>query len=240
MKKIFLAIAICTAAFTGAKAQLTKGNMFVGADLGTTSYSFGTQSFNYSSAGSIQNDNNKTYSLDFAPSMGVFLTNHLVFGGTLDLSYSHISDNITNTNSTLVSNESKSDNTTVTLGPFLRYYFFDSTPSKTVFYIQASGLAGSGSGSSSGSDEASSESPGQYSSNISNEFVIQGSGSLGITHFISKDIGLDLAIGYTYDYEHYTDTYNTNPTTPGSSGSYKASIPKNGIGINAGFHFFLP
>src|SRR5580698_10185119 len=92
MKKILLMMAIAAAGFTAAKAQVEKGNLFIGPGLGTTTYNFGTYNFDYSN-GNIKNQDQKNYSLDLSPQVGVFLTDHLIFGGALGLDYTNNKSN---------------------------------------------------------------------------------------------------------------------------------------------------
>jgi hypothetical protein len=243
MKKIILSLATCAIALTSVKAQMAKGNLFMGTVLGTTTYNFGTFTYNYSDA-NIKTEDQKHYSLSLRPSMGVFLTDHLIFGGTLALSYSHDQDNISNTTDNLLINNGTTNSTTFSVGPFVRYYFFDSQPAKTLFYLQAEAGVGTGGGSTTESTLNTANTSISSSGTTNGMFVFRGGGSLGLTHFIQKNIGLDIGVGYAYDYESYTSTLSTQ-TTPSSgaaatgSSSYKAKVPQNGITLSAGFHFFI-
>ena len=239
MKKIFLAAAVCMAGLSSVKAQIAKGNLFVGSDIGGTTYNWGTNTFD-NSTGDIQKINNKKYAIGLTPAMGVFVTDHLVFGGYLDISYDHTKDNVTNTDPANVSTQATGSSSTYSIGPFLRYYFFNTKPSKTLLYIEGRAAVGTGSGS----DNESHIAPGNgfvYTSNDNNMFLFKADGSVGITHFISKNVGLDVAVGYLYNYEKYTTNYTNQPDGGGAtSGSIKTTVPENGITLSAGFHFFLP
>ncbi|WP_295671078.1 hypothetical protein [uncultured Mucilaginibacter sp.] len=239
MKKILLAAVVCISGLTTVKAQVAKGNLFVGSDIGATSYNSGTVTFDYSN-GSVQKTNNKKFDLGISPSLGVFVTDHLVFGGSLDVNYSHLKDNITSTAPEGTSSVATSNSSTYSIGPFLRYYFFNTAPSKTLFYVQGLATVGSGSGST----NISHVSPGNNYVNTSNDnnmFLFKANASLGITHFIGKNVGLDVAVGYLYNYEKYTTNFNNQPENGNAnSGSVKTTLPENGIGLSAGFHFFLP
>src|ERR1700693_2295237 len=97
MKKTFLLVAIGIACLTSVEAQTSKGNLFFGAGIGTAAYDFGTYTFDYSHT----NDKNqylKNYSLELSPAFGVFITSHLVFGGDLDLTFTHNRSNFNSTN----------------------------------------------------------------------------------------------------------------------------------------------
>jgi len=146
MKKSILVLIIGVAGLTTAKAQMTKGNLFIGTGLGAATYSTGNYNFNYSD-GNAKGQDAKDFSLSLSPQMGVFLTDHLVFGGTLNLAYDHTKNNITNTSDGALVNNTTVNATTFAVGPFLRYYFYNSPESKTVFYLQGDAAAGTGGGS---------------------------------------------------------------------------------------------
>jgi hypothetical protein len=244
MKKTILIFAGCLLAITSVKAQLAKGNLFIGTGLGTTTYNFGTYTYTYPDA-NVKTQDEKDYSLTLSPSIGVFLTDHLIFGGSLGLSYSNEKINETSTIDNYLVDNTTSNTTTATIGPFVRYYFFDAQPTKTVFYFQADAGVGFGGGSSTGSTLSTANTSATSSGNINGLFIFKAGGALGLTHFIQKNIGLDVSVGYTYDDESYNTTANTQSTTAGgvvssASNSFKAKVPQNGIALSAGFHFFIP
>jgi len=242
MRKIFLALALCAGGLTIANAQTAKGNLFLGTGLGATSYTTGNYTFDYSDGNNVS-QNDKKYVFGVNPQLGVFLTDHLVFGGTLGVNYGHEKSVLNNTDPTVVGSQSVTNSSTYSIGPFLRYYFFNATPSKTLFYIQ--GDAGIGTGSENSNQTSTSASTSNvYTAHASNLLMFNAAGSLGITHFVSKSIGLDVAVTYLYNDEKYTDNYNSVTTNaagvPNSnSGTFKATLPQNGIGVSAGFHLFL-
>jgi len=239
MKKIILTMAVCIAGLTGVKAQIAKGNLFVGSTIGATTYNWGTYTYDYST-GNNQKLDNKKYSINLTPSLGVFVTDHLVFGGNLDVGYDHTKNDVTNTDPAGTGTQTTVNSSTYSVGPFLRYYFFNTTPSKTLVYIQGVATVGTGSGSTNESHINTDDNL-IYTANDNNMFLFKANGSLGITHFIGKNIGLDVAVGYMYDYEKYTTNFTNQPGSGGSSsGSIKTTLPENGIALSAGFHFFLP
>ena len=238
MKRIFLVLAICFTGLTSLKAQLAKGNLFVGSTIGSTAYNWGTNTYLYS-AGNTQKLDSKQFAIDLTPSLGVFVTNHLVFGGSLDVGYSHNKSDVTNTDGSVVPTQTTINNSTYSIGPFLRYYFYNSTPSKTLLYVEGRATVGSGSGSTNELDSNTGNTT--YTATDNNVFLFTAAGSLGVTHFITKNIGLDVALGYSYDYEKYTTDFTFDPNSGNtSSGSKKATLPQSGITLFAGFHFFLP
>lgn len=243
MKKSILVLLIGIAGLTSVNAQMTKGNLFIGTGLGAATYNTGNYNFNYSD-GNVRAQDAKDFSLSVSPQMGVFLSDHLVFGGTLDLAYDHTKNNISNTTDGLSANNSTLNSTTFAIGPFLRYYFYNSPESKTVFYLQGDAAAGIGGGSTTQSVVNENGSSTYSNGSNSNTFVFRGGGGLGVTHFITKDIGLDFGVGYLYSYQKYTNNFTDQVTTAGgvsssTPGSFKATVPQNGFSVSAGFHFFV-
>ena len=243
MKKIFFIIAACFIGITSVKAQIAKGNLFVGTGIGSTTYNFGNYSYTYSDA-NVKNQDQKAYTLNLSPSIGVFLTDHLIFGGSLNLAYDHNKTDISNTTDNFLTNNSTVNTTTFTAGPFVRYYFFDAEPKNTLVFVQADAAVGTGGGSTNGSTLYTNNSATSSNGNTNGMFVFKAGGAIGVTHFIQKNIGLDISVGYGYDLQKYTATLNTQTTNAAglvsnTSSSYKASIPQNGITLAAGFHFFI-
>ncbi|HZY37916.1 MAG TPA: hypothetical protein VFE53_14760 [Mucilaginibacter sp.] len=227
MKKIILAGMFCIAATTILKAQGSKGNLFVGTDIGSTSYNSINMSTNTN--GNIITSDTKEYTIGVAPAIGIFLSDHLVFGGDLSVNYTYDKDNETdNSGGAVLSSSSTRNITHFDIGPFVRYYFFADKPSKTMFYLQANGTVGAGSGSGSITDASAVAT----NSNISGLFVYSAGGSVGISHYILKNVGLNFGLGYSYLHQSYSN----------NSGSTTSSITSgnSGISLSAGFHVILP
>jgi len=228
MKKIILAGIFCIAATTLLKAQGAKGNLYLGTDLGSTIYHSQTTTTNTN--GNIETNNTKEYTISVAPAIGVFLSDHFILGGNLSVNYDHnqsdFNDAAASSSSTTTSNSTHFD-----IGPIMRYYFFADKPSTTMFYLQANGTVGAGSGSTTEADNNSGTAT-TTSSNVSGLFVYSGGGSVGITHYITKNIGLNFGVGYLYTHTSYTDNYGDTKANVG--------IGNSGINLSAGFHLILP
>jgi hypothetical protein len=242
MKKVIFAILGCVACLTNVKGQMTKGNLFMGTTLGAATYNNGNYSYDYSD-GNVQKQDDKKYAVTLAPQIGVFVTDHLVFGGSLGFGYNHEDNFITNTTDGALSHDRTTNNTTFYLGPFFRYYFFDAAPKKAVFYVQAQASAGTGGGNTSDNYTTTTGST-AATGTINNEFVFMAGGGIGMTYLIDKNIGLDLGVDYLYNYDKYTNNSTTVTTTggiagAGSAGDFKATEPNSGIGISAGFHLMF-
>ncbi len=244
MKNIIFSALLCAAGTTLVHAQTGKGNLFAGASIGSAAYSSASNNYDYID-GNNKTTDSKTYAISGSPSLGVFVNDHLIIGGVFGLNYKHLK-NEENTTETAILNSKTATNTfTVDLGPFVRYYFFQNNPSSTLLYLQAQATAGTGSGNTAGSGTSNSIA---YTSSgkVSNIFTYTGGGSIGVTHFFQKTVGLDLGIGYGYAHEKSTNVNNQYKTA--SSGGAKTTVTNdydlntstNGLTLSAGFHWFIP
>jgi hypothetical protein len=247
--KIILTIAIAWLLIISfnSNAQTAKGTLFLGATLGTTSYSASSDNLDYTSGTNInRSTSTKTSSLSFGPQVGVFVTDHLVIGGTINYSITSRVADATLTSSTTIptTTHTNATNYTVNIGPFLRYYFYNLIPVKNLVYIQVNGTAGTGNGSSSGSGvnvQTTYTTDGKVS-NLSNWNT---GASLGITHFFNPSVGMDFALGYAYTSSTSGNTNSTNTTNKASSlvtitnNNYNETTTTNGITLSLGFHWYL-
>ncbi|HZY39913.1 MAG TPA: hypothetical protein VFE53_24835 [Mucilaginibacter sp.] len=243
MKKILTTVLACIFGLTLVNAQIAKGNLFVGSSFGYASYTSIDNTYDYTGGGTRQQNQNN-YALDITPTYGVFVTDHLILGGMFELDYNHDKTDIANFEGPV----SNSTNTVVSslfsIGPFLRYYFYNTKPTSTVLYLQAGAALGTGGGSSSGSGSNSTSSY-VSSAKLSGYFLYRGAFAVGITHFVEGNLGLDVSLGYDYLHEHYTGDYSTATTIDAtgivhnSSSSAGIKSITNGIVITAGFHYFI-
>src|SRR5436309_10709585 len=88
MKKIIFAACLCIATTSLVNAQTQKGNLFVGASIGNTSYSSATDNYSYSD-GNFRNTDIKINRIGLSPRLGVFVTDHFIVGGSFGLNYIH-------------------------------------------------------------------------------------------------------------------------------------------------------
>ena len=243
MKKILTTVVALTLCITVVKAQLAKGNLFVGSSFGVASYTGINTNYNFSD-GTTRLQNQDNYNVNIDPQYGVFLTDHLILGGMLILDYNNDKTVISNNEPTVSNSTSTVISTLFSAGPFVRYYFYDSTPSNTVLYLQADAALGTGGGSSSGSGSNTGSSY-VSSGKLSQFFLYRGGFAVGVTHFVNQTLGLDFSVGYDYLHEHYTDNYNT-ATRIYSTGVvtdpfYSAGVRSisNGVTLNVVFHYFI-
>src|SRR5579872_5500746 len=128
MKKINLIFVICITSGLSASAQFSKGTIFVGPTLGTNSYQSASDNLNYSSGNNqVRTASSKTYAFSVGPQVGVFITDHLVLGASVNysLSVKNTNTNTSLTNNNLLTTNARTNTSTFNTGPFLRYYYFD-------------------------------------------------------------------------------------------------------------------
>jgi hypothetical protein len=245
-KSILLSITILVVSIS-ASAQFSKGTIFVGPTIGTNSYQSASDNLDYySGANNNRSISSKTYTLTIGPQVGVFVTDHLILGGSVNVGET---DKKTNTstllaNATTTQTSAKTNTTTFPAGPFLRYYFFE-TLSKNMFYGQVNGNLGTGSGSSSGNGNNNATSTYQSIGTVNEIFTWTAGGSIGFTHFFSDFVGMDVAVGYSFNSttNNNVNTTNTKSNTTeiitSTPNNYKETDHTNGITLGLGFHWFF-
>ena len=243
MKKLVTTALACILGLTVVKAQIAKGDIFAGTSFGTASYTAIDQTYTFLDGGTKQ-QNEKNYAINANPMYGVFVTDHLIVGGMLNFDYNNDKTDIANYEGPVSNSTGTNISSLFSIGPFVRYYFYDTKPSNTLLYIQVGADLGTGFGSSSGSGAGTTSS---YVSTgkLSDYFLYEGGFSVGVTHFIRGNLGLDISLGYNYLHEHYNDNYNT-ATTNDATGVvtdplYSAAVKSisNGIILSAGVHVFI-
>ena len=242
MKSTILLGILCIASHV-VFAQLSKGTLFVGPTIGTGNYNSVNNNFEYADSG-LRKTTNHNFGISAGPQIGVFLTDHIVVGGNLGVDYTHNKTNVSSTEGNLNNNNTERSTLTINVGPFARYYFFNTTPGSTVMFAQMNARVGTGNGSSSGNGD---NNVNTFSSagKISNVFNWNAGGSLGVTHFIQKKVGLDLFAGYTYgtDKSHNINTTTFTPKAGGpnsvNTSEYDLTTHNNNFVVGAGFHWFF-
>ncbi len=242
--RILFAAGILFFSFDNVNAQFQKGTLLLGTTIGTTGYSNANADYGYD-LGSAKAISTDTYTFSVGPQIGVFLNARTVLGGNLSVNYSHGNSTTSNTSATDVVTDSKATTNTLTfsVGPFLRYYF-SNLASKNWFYGQITGAAGTGTGNSTGNGSTTTTS--YTSSGKTNGIFNWNAGaSVGMTHFFAKRIGMDFALGYTYNHQKSTSdnsTYTTNHSSDlvtSTTNNYGLTTITNGVTASVGFHFFL-
>jgi hypothetical protein len=226
------------------QAQFKKGTVMLGTTIGSTGYSSANSDYDYD-AGELRSTGTNTFTFSIGPQIGVFLSPRLVLGATpaFNITTSHATNNITNTNNTFSASTTNTTTTTVSLGPFMRYYFTN-LASNNWFYGQINGAVGSGGGTTT-ANNSSSTTVGSTNGKVSDILTWNAGASIGMTHFFYKRIGMDLAIGYNYSHVRNYDLNNTSSTNKTSgrvtetANNYTLNTATNGVTFGVGFHWFL-
>lgn len=244
-KNIRVTFSVCVIMLSiKSNAQFTKGTLMLGTTIGSAGYTSASSDYNYD-AGELRSVKTNTFTFSMGPQIAFFLSPRLIAGATpsFNISTSHATNNINNTNNSFSNSTTNTTTTTVTIGPFMRYYF-SNLKSNNWFYAQLNGAVGTGSGTTDGSS-TSSTSTGSTNGKVSDIFTWNAGGSIGLTHFFYKRIGMDVALGYNDSHVHNYDINNstsTNKTSGGvttSANNYKLNTSTNGVTLGVGFHWFL-
>jgi hypothetical protein len=151
---------------------------------------------------------------------------------------------VSSTERNLNNNNTLRNTFTINAGPFARYYFFNTTPGSTVMFAQANARVGTGSGNNSGNGDNNANTF-TSSGKVTKEFSWDVGGSIGVTHFIQKKVGLDLFAGYNYgsDKSHNNTTTTYTPKVGGANfvntSEYDLKTHNNNFVAGAGFHWFF-
>jgi hypothetical protein len=108
MKRTFFTLLVLACASMSAFAQFEQGTKLVGGNFGLE---FSTSKSKYNNQ---TNTNGKSTSFSFEPKFGYFVINNLVVGGELGLTLSSWKSD---------GESGKETSTSLTIGPFVRYYF---------------------------------------------------------------------------------------------------------------------
>lgn len=206
MKTLTLIVCLASTLMAKVEAQTEKGRWTVGAEVGNFTYQnqYGNQSF----TGSL------------SPSGGYFITNGLVVGTGIPVSFA------TQTFSTINSSDGRYTTTAIGLAPFVRYFIGRSklkpflgvtySYSKAVGKYQADPRRGG----------AESRTEGYATSLIPN---------VGVAYFINRNLALNVGINYNINHQEY-ETVRTSPTVPGQSNS---DTNTESLSLGIGFRLFI-
>src|SRR4030095_7151426 len=122
--RLTLTLMLSCAISFAANAQFGKRTLMIGTTVGSTAYSDASSDYTYDN-GNLRNTSNHSYTISAGPQIGIFLTQRMVVGGNLSFNYSHaMSRSNTETAASVSTGTNNTTNTgTISLGPFVRYYF---------------------------------------------------------------------------------------------------------------------
>ncbi len=225
-----------------ANAQMYRGDIFLGGSIGSTVYNIGTSTYNYD-AYNTRTASIKNFSLSLSPTIGFFVNSSTVVGTIINLSYSINTNNTNNTTVDPLINYNTVNSNTFSLVPFMRYYFYTSGHNNTFLFGQLEAGGGVGGGNNTQTVYYKNNSGYQSNGNTTGLFVLKTAGRLGITHLVQPNIGFDLSLGISHDYQRsnftqYIEKISTTGKLGNTTTTYKANEPLTGFALSAGFHFF--
>lgn len=227
-------------------AQFKKGDKLAGITLASAVFNSGNSDITVATIGSNASKIT-SYNLSMNPSLGWFISEKTVVGGTLNINPS--GQKVTYEQGGTSYQSDKSNNFNIGIGAFTRHYFAGKSVSSLLPFGQLSlnggintlktdGFFYGGSGSSSYKQT--------YNGNSSGGFYLNGSFSAGFTKMLNTSTGLDFYIGYNFAYNKNTfkrttlrddgidgsiDTRAENETT--------TKFTNHGLMIGVGFQVFL-
>lgn len=223
-------------------AQFKKGDMLVEGDLGNIIVGkTKTQSEQNGIVGAKQETN--PFSIGISPRVGFFISKNFVVGTTLGLTYSSTKNKYTDPVTGIKSGDSKSSAFVLDFLPFVRYYF-PGKSATTRFYGQIDGgidLYLSQKNDSKDYDNAGVVTS-TYKTNYPKKFnTISVEALLGVNHFVSQNVAINAALGYSYakGTETTTTTYTQGNFT--STSTPQKYTSKGGAFVwNVGFTMLIP
>ncbi len=228
MKKQFIILAMLATGFV-ANAQTEKGSRLLGVSLGSLSYNHSENSTSYSNTSTVYNSTSNAFSFNLNPTMAWFVQDNLAIGGQFGFNFYNSKSKNSNTSSSSTS-ENTYNSPSLYLGPFARYYFSGSEKGKPFtevdlsygFYPSKSKSTSSGGSSS----ETTSKPKANYSAGV----------KFGYEQFLTKNIGLYGAFGFTYT--NSKSEYDYKPST-GSGYIYTQTSKGWSIPVVVGFQVHL-
>lgn len=202
-------IALCM----GLHAQNKKGNWLVGGTFGSGSFSSFKSESSYSLAPGVSKSKSNSFSINFYPSIGKYITDKAVIGIEPGIGFYSSKSDGSNTASS-ATNTSKSSYPYFSIGPFGRFYF-GSLSEKGMPFAQVNFGINFYPGYES---EYSSSGGTAYTQKYSNYRPWSAGVRVGYEHFFNSAVGIQYYIGYShsstdYDYEvKYTGGGGTDYT----------------------------
>ncbi len=214
-----------------------------GTSLGTAAFGTGTTDISYPNVGGFKTDS-RNFNLSLTPSYGVFFNNRTVAGITFLLNTSYQKLDQKTLRDTIYSS-SRSNNTDIGLGLFLRHYL--STTGSLLPFLQFYVNGGTGFGKTSGFAFGT-DVIGDYREDNKGEttkrFFINTGLNAGISRMITPAIGFEVFAGYALSQTKFTSEnisirkYNAAGQTVFTSEPTQR-FKGHGINLGLGFQLFI-
>lgn len=230
--------------YVAGKSQFSKGDKMIGATIGSGIYNSGNSDFSVAQIGSSQS-RSTNYNLSISPSIGWFLSDKTVAGGSLNINPAGNKTTYEQNGTTYQSDKSNSFN--IGLGGFVRHYlkgngklnpFGQFGFNVGISSLNTEGFFYGGSGASAYKTTYDGSSKGGFFANSSLQ--------AGFTKMLGENAGLDFFVGYLYNYSKNTFTRNSTRDN-GNNGSIDETgknetttkFTNHGFLLGVGFQVFL-
>ncbi|MEY3444651.1 MAG: hypothetical protein RLZZ519_2932 [Bacteroidota bacterium] len=226
-----------------ATAQIQKGSFFVETD-------FGNVGISSNNGRSAANDSvysftrSRYFGFGLYPRAGYLLTDNLAVGAEVDFYFNTSSSDYLNVDEVKTST-SKSNNISIGLGPFVRYYFARSSNGKSAFYGQATVGLNAELMSKYGSE--SYDTDGVVTSTFDYDYskpykYLYGSAQVGWNRMLADNVALNLALGFRYmqTTQTYSYTYTYPNGTSNTSDIYHYRNSSLNLTWSGGITMFIP
>lgn len=243
MRSVFLALGVSVISIS-AQAQFKKGNMMVGAQVGSVIFNSGTSDITVSQIGS-NTSKITSYNINIGPSLGWFISDNTAVGAVLNINPSSNKTTYEQGGSTYQSD--KYSNFNIGIGGFVRHYFGQSGT------MMPFGQIGINGGLSTYKTEGffyGGAGPTAYKTSYDGSsnggFFANSTFQLGMTKMVGDLTGLDFFIGYNFSYNKNTFKRTTlrddgNNGTIDSRGENETTtkFTNHGFLLGVGFQVFL-
>ena len=228
------------------KAQFKKGDKMAGVAIASAVLNSGSADQIVTQIGSVTSKV-KTYNVSLTPSLGWFISEKMVAGGSLQINATgdKRTYQLTNGSNTFQKDQINSFNPGV--GGFLRTYFSTSNSfmpygqlnlSGGISHLKREGFIYLGSGASSYNE--------QYTGKSSGGYFFNAGLNAGLTKMMGENTGLDFFIGYNYSYSKDTfkrtilrDNGNDGTVDETKINETTTKFSNHGIQFGIGFQVFL-
>lgn len=215
------------------QAQNKKGNLMIGTYVGSGSYVSSNYKTTYSYSPTEYKSEYKTFNIGIGPEVGWYITDRLVIGTSLNLSYYHQTSKSTNSSSTSSSSGTYSY-FSFSAGPSVWLYLGKNNDKGMPFVWLGGGIGFYPSDNSSYKNDPLTY---DYSYKSKNYVFWNFGPRVGYEHFFNKHFGLQYYIGYNYNHSSYK--YNVTYTTGGTDYSYKTKYNSGGVTFGVGVNLHL-
>lgn len=199
---LFFAFTLVTG--TAANAQFKKGQLMPGITVGSIFFNSGKTTYSAPPPTNGYTSNTNSVGINLTPSLGWFITDRTVVGGRLSANYRY--DKYVDASNNVTFRKKEDRITQWGLGAFVRNYF--SQAGRFIPFGQLAADGGLGSARTEGFNYTSSYRESYKGKSGSSSFFNAGV-SVGVTRLLSDQVGLDLAVGYTFSHTQQKFTTDT-------------------------------